>query len=141
MNELLPVDPYLMNPIEDTLRGMMRPWRMDLAERAPTIRVELSETDTAYQLRADIPGVRKEDIDVRIEGNQLSISTEIKKEREDKRNGRMLRSERLYGFASRSFTLGSVLDEAKAEAKNDNGVLELTIPKKGGASARKLSIH
>jgi len=142
MNELTTPDVMGMSPIEDVLRGMMRPWRMmELAERTPSIRIDLNETDAAYQVKAEIPGVRKEDIDVRIEGNQVTLSTEIKKEREDKKNGRVLRSERQYGYASRSFTLGCAVDEAKAEARYENGVLELSLPKKGGGAARRISIH
>lgn len=141
MNELLPTDPFSMSPIEDTLRSMMRPWRMELAERAPSIRVDLTENDNAYHVKAEIPGVKKDEIEVRIEGNQLTISTEVKKDREEKKNGRVLRSERLYGFASRSFSMACPLDEAKAEARYENGVLELNIPKKGGSAGRKLSIH
>lgn len=141
MNELLPTDPFALNPIEDTLRSMMRPWRMELAERAPSIRVDLTENDNAYHVKAEIPGVKKDEIEVRIEGNQLTISTEVKKDREEKKNGRVLRSERLYGYASRSFSMACPLDEAKAEARYENGVLDLTIPKKAGSAGRKLSIH
>jgi HSP20 family protein len=141
MNELLPIDPFAVNSFEDTLRGMMRPWRMDQLERVPQIRIDLTESDTSYSIKADIPGVRKEDLDVRIEGNQVTIGAEVKKEREEKKNGRVLRSERQYGYASRSFSLPSSVDDAKSEAKYENGVLELTIPKKGSGNGRKLSVH
>jgi len=142
MNEMMTTDPMDMSPIEDVLRGMMRPWRMmEITDRAPAIRIDVSETDAAYQVKAEIPGVRKEDIDVRIEGNQVTLSAEIKKEHEDKKNGRLLRSERLYGFASRSVSLGCAVDEAKAEAHYENGVLSLSLPKKGGTAAKRISIH
>ncbi len=141
MNELLNTDPMGLMPIEDVLRSMMRPWRMEMADRAPTIRMDLTETDTAYQIKAEIPGVRKEDIDVRVEGNQVTLSTEVKKEKEEKKNGRVLRSERTYGFTSRSFTVSSPIDESKAEAHYENGILDLTLPKKAGSTAKRLSIH
>ena len=114
---------------------------MDQLERVPQTRIDLTASDTSYSIKADIPGVRKEDLDVRIEGNQVTIGAEVKKEREEKKNGRVLRSERQYGYASRSFSLPSSLDDAKAEAKYENGVLELTIPKKGSGNGRKLSVH
>jgi HSP20 family protein len=141
MNELMSFDPFAPTPIEETLRNMMRPWRMDTAERAPSMRIDLSETDKDYQIKAEIPGVSKEDIDVRIEGNQVTLSAEVRKEKQEKDDGRVLRSERAYGYASRSFTLGCPLDDAKAEARYENGVLSLTIPKKAEAAGRKLSIH
>jgi HSP20 family protein len=81
MNELFPIDPFSVTPFEDTLRGMMRPWRMDQLERVPQIRIDLTESDASYSIKADIPGVRKEDIDVRIEGNQVTIGAEVRKER------------------------------------------------------------
>jgi HSP20 family protein len=141
MNELMSFDPFAPSPIEDTLRNMMRPWRLETVERAPTMRIDLSETDKDYQIKAEIPGVNKADIDVRIEGNQVTLSAEVRKEKQEKEEGRVLRSERSYGYASRSFSLGCPLDDAKAEARYDNGVLSLTIPKKAEAAGRKLSIH
>jgi HSP20 family protein len=84
--------------------------------------------------------VRKEDIDVRIEGNQVTISAEVKKDKEEKKDGRVLRSERQYGFASRTFTLACDVDEAKSGAKYENGILELTLPKRTTTSSRRLPI-
>ncbi|MFZ9405745.1 MAG: Hsp20/alpha crystallin family protein [Burkholderiaceae bacterium] len=141
MNELMNFDPFSPSPIEETLRSMMRPWRMDVAERAPSMRLDIAETDKDYQIKAEIPGVNKEDIDVRIEGNQVTLSAEVRKEKQEKDDGRVLRSERAYGYASRSFTLGCPLDDAKADARYENGVLTLAIPKKAEAAGRKLSIH
>ncbi|MEY4863141.1 MAG: hypothetical protein RLZ51_1236 [Pseudomonadota bacterium] len=141
MNELMSFDPFSSSPIEDTLRNMMRPWRMESAERAPSMRLDIAETDKDYQIKAEIPGVSKDDIDVRIEGNQITLSAEIRKEKQEKEDGRILRSERAYGYASRSFTLGCPMDDAKAEARYENGVLTLAIPKKAEAAGRKLSIH
>lgn len=141
MNELMSFDPFSSSPIEDTLRSMMRPWRMEAGERSPSIRLDIAETDKDYQIKAEIPGVSKEDIDVRIEGNQVTLSAEVRREKQEKDDGRVLRSERAYGYASRSFTLGCSLDDAKADARYENGVLTLAIPKKAEAAGRKLSIH
>ena len=87
-----------------------------------------------------MPGVSKDDIDVRIEGNRVTLSAEVKKDKEEKKDGRVLRSERQYGYASRSFTLGCAVDEAKAEAKYKDGILELTLPKKAKTSSKRLPI-
>jgi len=141
MNELMSFDPFSPSPIEDTLRSMMRPWRMEAGERAPAFRLDIAETDKDYQIKAEIPGVNKEDIDVRIEGSQVTLSAEVRREKQEKDDGRVLRSERAYGYASRSFTLGCPLDDAKADARYENGVLSLSIPKKAEAAGRKLSIH
>lgn len=141
MSELRLFDPFTLDPIEDTFRSMMRPWRVEASEPAPRIRLDLSEMNGTYMVKAEIPGVRKEDIDVRIEGNMVTISTEVKREKETKQDGRVLRSERQYGFASRAFTLGSPVDESRADAKYENGILELKLPKKASAASSKLAIH
>ncbi len=83
----------------------------------------------------------KEDIHVAIEGNQVSISAEVKNEKEVKEGEKLLRSERYYGSVSRSFSLAQDVDEGAAQAKYKDGVLELTLPKKVVASARKLVIQ
>ena len=142
MNEMRLFDPFILDPLEDTFRTMMRPWRYEPAPSAPHIRIDVAERNGAYQVRAEITGVRKEDIDVRIEGNLVTISAEMKKAwEEESKEGRVLRSERQYGHATRSFTLASAVDDSKADARYENGILELTLPKKGAASTKRLSIH
>jgi len=140
MNELRLNDLFSMEPYDDMFRGLVRPWRADLAQRAPQIKLDLSETEGSYTVKAEIPGVKKEDIDVRIDGNQVTIGAELKKESEEKKDGRVLRSERQYGYASRSFTLASAVDEAKANAKYQDGVLQLTLPKTTTTSSKRLPI-
>ena len=140
MNELRVNDPLSMEPFDDLFRGFMRPWRADFAQRAPQIRLDLSETDAQYTVKAEIPGVKKEDIDVRIDGHQVTIGAELKKESEEKKDGRVLRSEHQVGYASRSFTLATAVDEAKAAATYQDGVLELTLPKTTSTSSRRLPI-
>jgi HSP20 family protein len=77
---------------------------------------------------------------VRIDGNQVTISAEVKQDKEEKKEGRLLRSERRYGYASRSFLLASDVDQAAADAKYNNGVLELKLPKKAASAGKKLAI-
>lgn len=141
MNELRPVDPFAIDPFDDTLRALMRPWRMPSPEMAPRIRLDVSETDGQYAVKAEIPGVRKEDIDVRVDGNMVTISAEVKTEREEKKGSRVLRQERQQGYASRSFTLGCPLDETRAQASYHDGVLELKLPKKAAAANKRLAIE
>ncbi len=107
---------------------------------APPIRIDVKEDDKAYHVKADVPGVTKDDIKVSIDGNQVAISTEVKKEKEEKKGETVIRSERYYGSQFRGFTLQHDIDEAKAEAKYENGVLELTLPKKAKASAKQVTV-
>jgi len=141
MNELQRLNEFFdLDPMDSAFRSLMRPWRFETVERAPQIRIDLTEHEDSYAVKAEIPGVRKEDIKVRIDGNQVTISAEVKKEKEEKKGSRVLRSERQYGFASRSFALASDVDDSKADAKYNNGVLELTLPKRPTSSGRQLSI-
>lgn len=142
MNELRLFDPFAMDPIEDTFRSLMRPWRMESSmEAAPRIRLDVSELDGNFTVKAEIPGVRKEDIDVRVDGNMVTISAEVKKEQEEKKDSRLLRSERHYGYASRTFSLSCPVDETRADARYESGILELTLPKKGATASKRLSVH
>ncbi|HVO08250.1 MAG TPA: Hsp20/alpha crystallin family protein [Burkholderiaceae bacterium] len=140
MNQLRVNNLFDLEPFDDAFRGFLRPWRFEPMSQAPRIKIDLTEHDDNYAVKAEIPGVRKEDIDVRIEGNQVTISAEVKKEKEEKKEGRVLRSEREYGYASRSFTLAGAVDDTKADAKYNNGVLELTLPKKASSSGKRLAI-
>jgi HSP20 family protein len=105
------------------------------------LRVEVAEKNGAYLVSAELPGVKKEDIRVDIDGAQVTLSAEVKREKEVKEGERVLHSERAYGRVSRSFALPVELDEAKAEAKFKDGVLELTLPKKAAAARKAITIQ
>ena len=125
---------------DDWLRGFgVRPFFHEI-ETAPQIKIDVTENDNAYTVRAEIPGAKKEDVKVQVEGNRVSISAEIKQEKEEKQGDKVICRECYQGSSYRSFTLDSDVDEANAEAKYDNGVLELTLPKKNGKSAKQLQI-
>jgi HSP20 family protein len=141
MNEMRLFDPFSMDPLDDGLRSLLRPWRTDLAESAPRIKLDLSEQDDSYTVKAEIPGVRKEDIDIRIDGNQVTISAEVKTEKEEKEGSRVLRRERHQGYSSRSFTLACPVDETRSDAKYKDGVLELKLPKKAATSSKRLAVQ
>lgn len=133
------VDPF--GDIDDLFKGfLVRPMAFE-GQPQMQIKMDVKEDDGAYTVHADIPGVKKEDIHVTIEGNQVSISAEVKKEKEEKQGEKLLRSERYYGKVARSFTLAQDVDEAKAQAKYADGVLELKLPKKAVTSAKKLAVQ
>lgn len=127
--------------LDDLFRGFfMRPVRFE-GQPEMQIKIDVSEGDSAYQVRAEIPGVKKEDIQVNIDANRVAINAEIKNEKETRDGEKLLRSERYYGSVSRAFTLSQEVDENTAQAKYKDGVLELTLPKKVAVSAKKLVIQ
>jgi HSP20 family protein len=131
--------PFADTAMDDLFRGFFRPVRGE--REAVSIKLDVAEKDGAYVVKAEIPGVSKDDIQVSIEGNQVTIGAEVKRENEKKEGERVLHSERYYGSAFRSFTLPSDLDEEASKAKYENGVLELTLAKKPAVAGRKLTIQ
>lgn len=141
MNELRTLDPFALDPFDDAVRSLLRPWQVRMPDAAPRIRIDLSEQDGSYSLKAEIPGVKKDDIDIRVDGNTVTISAEVKSEKEEKGNGgRMLRQERQEGYTSRSLTLACPVDEDKVQATYKDGVLALTLPKKADTSTRRIAV-
>ena len=138
MSNIVRTDPFDL-AFRDFFRNMLRPTRLDL-EAEPEIRLDLKETEKAYLVHAEIPGVKKEDIEVSIDGNLVTIRAEVKREKEEK-GETMLRTERYYGAMTRSFTLTTDVDEKAAGAKYADGVLELTLPKKAGSTSRRLQVQ
>jgi HSP20 family protein len=131
--------PFAETGFDELLRGFFRPVRV--ARTAASIKMDVSEVDNAYVVEAEIPGVAKDDIQVSIEGNQVTIGAEVKRESETKDGERVLRTERYSGSVYRSFTLPVEIDEAASNAKYENGVLELTLAKKAAVAGRKLTIQ
>jgi HSP20 family protein len=134
-------DPFA-DPFEDLVRRVFRPMRWEGTEAQPVqIKVDVEENDKSYTVKAEIPGVKKEDINVHVDGNQVSITAESKQEKDVKENGKVIRSERYYGSMYRSFSLGQDVDQAGASAKYADGILQLTLPKKATAAAKKLTVQ
>jgi HSP20 family protein len=131
--------PFGGTGFEDIVRGLLKPLR-ETRDAAP-IKVDVVEKADAFVVRAEVPGVTKEDIQVTIEGDQLTIAAEIKREGEQKDGERVLRSERYYGKVYRSFVLPVEIDENASQAKYDGGVLELILAKKPAAAGKKLTIN
>lgn len=132
------------DPIDEFFAGFFRPVTTNgrgLANGQNDIRIDVREDDKSYTVEAVVPGVKKEDISVDIDGNEISISAEAKNEKEVREGERVLRTERFYGKSSRRFALAHEVDEAAAEARYEDGVLKLYLPKKATSSVRKLTIQ
>jgi len=132
--------------VDDIFKGFfVRPVAFEgrgaLAGELPRMKVEVAEKNGAYLVTAELPGVKKEDIDVAIDANQVTLSAAVKREHEVSEEDRILHSERSFGKLSRSFTLPQELDETRAEAKFRDGVLELTLPKKAAAARKQITIQ
>jgi HSP20 family protein len=140
MSNLRTYNLFPMDPVDELFSGFFKPVRGHEALQAPQIRVDVNEKEDAFVVKADIPGIRKEDIDVSVNGNSLTISAEVKKETDEKKDGKVLRSERYYGVATRSMSFGNDVDATAAKAKYENGVLELTLPKKASQQTNRLAV-
>ncbi len=139
-NPLLSRAEPFADSFEDLVRRMWRPSRFEL-EGAMGIKVDVQESEKAYTVKAEMPGLKKEEIKVQVDGNTVSISAESKREEETKEKGQVVRSERYYGSLYRSFSLGHDIDEGATTAKYVDGVLELTLPKKEGAVTKQISVQ
>jgi HSP20 family protein len=140
MTNLVTFDPFAETGMDEWFRGFFKPMRLEGTREPITIKMDLTEMKDGYMVHAELPGVKKENINVEIEGNEVTITAEVKRECEKKEGDKMLRSERYYGNVYRSFTLPHELDEAKCIAKFDNGVLELKLVNKPGVMGRKLPV-
>ena len=135
------------NPLEDTFENLFRgvPMWLPVPEtRVPApaqFRMDVSENDKEYQVLAELPGVKKEEISITISGNEVAVSAEVKHEKDVKNGGTVLRAERYFGKIQRAFALGQEVDEATARAKYNDGVLELTLPKKAVAVTKRLAVQ
>ena len=129
--------------VDDLFKGfLVRPLSYDgRGDVLPRMKVDVAEKNGAYTVTAELPGVKKDDIQVTIDGAQVTLAAEVKREREASQDERVLHTERVFGKASRSFTLPQEVDEAKAEAKFRDGVLELTLPKKAAANRKPIQIQ
>src|SRR3989454_5271146 len=135
------------NPLDDafeSLFGGVPVWLPSPETRAPAptqFRMDVTENDKEYQVLVDLPGVKKEEISITISGNEVAVSAEVKREKDIENGETVLRAERYYGKIQRAFALGQEVDEATAQAKYNDGVLELTLPKKTVAAAKRIEVH
>jgi HSP20 family protein len=142
MTSLRLLDPAFNDSFDTALRRFFGPAAFEADTPALKMRIDVAENDKGYEVKADIPGVKREDISVRIDGNVVQIDAEVKREKETTGNGdRVLRSERYYGNVSRTFSLAQDVDDGLAQAKYADGVLTLQLPKKTTAAARKVTVQ
>lgn len=135
-------DPIFNDSFDNALRRFFPPTAFEGEAGAPMkMRIDVTENDKAYTVKADIPGVKKEDIHVRVEGNYVQIDAESKSEKETKEGDKVLRSERYYGSVSRSFSLAQDVDAAKVQATYADGVLTLDLPKSVPAESRRITVQ
>jgi HSP20 family protein len=121
---------FFVGPVEYETGKPVRPMKIDVTEQ-----------NGEFKVLAELPGVKKENIQVNIDGDQVSIAAEALAERDAKDGQRVLHAERYFGKVSRAFRLAAEIDESRASAKYADGVLELTLPKKASVAARQLVIQ
>ncbi|MEJ8827279.1 Hsp20 family protein [Variovorax humicola] len=140
MNALTRLD-RLENLFPEMIRRFARPMQlMDGVELPADIRVDINENDKEYLVSAELPGAKKEDVRVSIDGNYVSIAADIRKDQERK-DDRSLVRETYRGSVSRGFTLATDVDDKAAVAKLEDGILHLTLPKREGVSSKLLKIQ
>jgi len=139
MAQLVRVEP-ITDRIEELMRGFFQPVRAT-PDWSGEIRIDVHENDKAYVVQAELPGIKKEDSHVTVERNNVSISGEMKRQNEVKDGTKVVRSERFTGSVYRAFSLPADVDEAQANAKYEDGVLHLTLPKRSGSSNRRVEVR
>ncbi len=128
--------------VDDFFRGfVVRPLGFEAEVPVRRMKVDVAEQNGDYKVVAELPGVKKEDIKVNIDGDEVSITAETRVEKQAKDGERVLHSERYLGKVSRAFRLAEEVDESRASAKYADGVLELTLPKKAATAAKQLAIQ
>ena len=141
MNSLITRGSLLDDFFRDVAPGFyVRPLHGDALPTPAQIKVDVKESDKAYTVHAEVPGVTKEDIHVSLDGNVVTLRAEVKQQDVQTRDEKVLRSERYFGAVSRSFQLAMDIDQSQAKAKYDNGVLTLTLPKKTDGGGQRLNI-
>ena len=139
MNALTRLDPF-EDFMPEFFRRLARPIGYPTAVPGE-IRIDVTENPRDYQVRAEIPGAKKDDIRVSVDRNYVAITAEVRKETEEKSAGRLLVRERTYGSTSRAFSLAHEIDDKAVVAKLEDGVLKLTLPKREGAGAKAIAIQ
>jgi HSP20 family protein len=119
----------------------VRPLHGDSLPSPAQIKLDVKETERAYTVQAEVPGVSKDDIQISLDGNVVTLRAEVKQQDSQVKDEKVLRSERYFGSVSRSFQLPQDIDQSESRAKYDNGVLTLTLLKKQGSKSQRLVIE
>jgi HSP20 family protein len=141
MSNLQLLNPGIGDGFESALRRFFSPAPFELEREPLLMRVDVSEKPEAYHVDADIPGVRKDDIHVRVDGNRVQIDAEVREEKEKRDGGKVLRSERYFGTISRAFSLAQDVDDSRVQARYADGVLSLELPKKLAAKGKSIAVQ
>ena len=130
------------NNLDDVFEGLFRPHTASSGNVGGSLvpAIDLHEGDNSYTVRAEIPGVKKEDIDITVHDGVLTINAESRYENEEKEEGRVIRQERRYGKYVRSIRFGKDVDENNVKANYKDGVLELELPKVEEVKPKKIAI-
>ncbi|SDD03874.1 Hsp20/alpha crystallin family protein [Paraburkholderia lycopersici] len=142
MSHISRYDPFSMEGVPDLFQGLFRPLRAagGVEGQAGGIRIDVTEDEGGYTVKAELPGVEKNDIDVKIDGNLVSLAAKIERGSELKEGERVVRRERYSGSVSRAFTLAAEIDDEKASAQYKDGVLTLVLPKKVASARKRIEI-
>lgn len=129
----------LQSHMNDLFDISLSRWPAVNGKERPSLALDIYDGKDHFTVKADIPGMKKEDIEISIQEGVLTIRGEKKEETEKNEKG-VLRTERFYGMFERSVALPSVVDEAKVKASYKDGVLELVIPKKEESKPKQIKI-
>lgn len=140
MSQLKRYDPFAIEPVGDIFQGLLRSVRGSMDSALP-FKVDVTESDKAYSVVAEIPGAKKEDIDVTVDRGTVMISAKVERTSEEKEGERIIRSERYSGTMQRMFTLDAAVDESKVDATYENGLLRVTVPKKDASPQQRITIR
>ena len=128
------------DPFDNFFEGFFRPVRRGGETETQTPAVDVVERANEFVIKAELPGIKKDDIHITLQDSVLSISAESKKESEEKQGDRIIRRERRYGKFLRTMQLGQDIDESKVKASYVDGVLELTLAKKEEVQPKKVTV-
>lgn len=128
--------------LDDFFEGFFRPVRYEEGEKGDLVpRMDIRETDEAFIIKAEMPGIKKDDIEINIHDGLLTISGESEEKSEEKEEGKIVRQERRYGKYVRSMTVGNNIDQENINASYNDGVLELTLPKLAAVEPKKIKVN
>lgn len=110
-----------------------------VASRNPAL--DVAETDRAYTVKLEMPGVAKEDVKISVEGRQVTVQAQSQHSEEKKDGERVIYRERTASSYARTFTLPVEVDQTEAGARLEQGVLTLTLPKRGVRAAAQITVN
>ncbi|MDH3671202.1 MAG: Hsp20/alpha crystallin family protein [Gammaproteobacteria bacterium] len=127
-------------PFDDLFQGFFRPMPRWGNGQIFVPAMNVTERDKEYVVQAELPGIKKEDIDITLQNGVLTIRAESKEESEEKEKGRIIRQERRYGKYMRHLRLDNDVDEGKVKAHYEDGMLELVLPKLEAVQPKKIAV-